>query len=49
MGKMTSYDTDDIIRGKISDLTRTAKSAVTIIRFLLKIQKIFILVRIVAV
>ena len=31
---MTSRDTDDVIPGKIEDLTRNAKSGVNIIRFL---------------
>ena len=35
--KMTSRDTDDVIPGKVSDLTRTAKSDVNIIGFLSKL------------
>ena len=31
---MTSRDTDDVIPGKISDLTHTARSGVNIIGFL---------------
>ena len=46
---MTSRDTDDVILGKIGDLTRTAKSVVNTIGFLSKFQKISILVRVVAV
>ena len=47
--KMTSYDTDDVIPGKIRYLTRTTKSGVNIIGFLSKFQNIFILVWVVAV
>ena len=43
--KMTSYDTDDVIPGKIRYLTRTTKSGVNIIGFLSKFQNIFILVK----
>ena len=43
---MTSCDTDDVIPGKISDLTRTAKSGVKIIVFLSKAQNMLVLVRI---
>ena len=46
---MTSYATDDIKPGKISDLTRIAKLGVNIIRFLSKFQNIFNFVRVVAV
>ena len=46
---MTSCDTDGVIPGKISDLTRTAKSGVNIIGFLSKFQNILILVPVVAV
>ena len=49
MEKMTSRDTDDVIPGKINDLTRTAKSGVNIIAFLSKFQKVFIFVRVVVV
>ena len=34
--KMMSCDTDDFIPGKMSDITRTAKSGVNIIGFLSK-------------
>ena len=44
--KMTSCDTDDVIPGKINDLTRTAKLVVNIIGFLSKFKKIFSLARI---
>ena len=37
---MTSCDTDDVIPGKISDLTRTAKSGVNTIGFLSKFKNI---------
>ena len=43
---MTSCDTDDVIPGKIIDLTRTAKSGVNIIGFLSKVQNILDLVRV---
>ena len=46
---MTSCDTDDVITGKISDLTRTAKSVLNNIGFLSKLQKILISVRVVAI
>ena len=39
---MTSFDTDDVIPGKIDDFTRTAKSGVNIIWFLSTFQNIFI-------
>ena len=44
---MTSCDTDDVILGKITDLTRTAKSGVNINEFLSKFQNVFSLVRLV--
>ena len=47
--KLTSCDTDDVLPGKIIDLTRTAKSSVNILAFLSKFQNIFILVSVVAV
>ena len=43
---MTSCDTDDVILGKIIDLTRTAKSCVNIIGFLSKVQNILDFVRV---
>ena len=43
---MTSCDTDDIIPGKNSYITRTAKSGVNTNGFLSKFQNIFILVRV---
>ena len=46
---MTSYATDDVMQGKIYDLTRTAKSYVNIIGFLSIFLKILYLVRVVAV
>ena len=46
---MTSCNTDDLIPGKHSNLTRTAKSGVNIIRFLSKFQNIIILGQVVAV
>ena len=46
---MTSRDTDDVIPGKINDLTRNAKSGVYVNQFLSKFQIILILVRVVAV
>ena len=49
MEKMTSYDTDDVIPGKIGYLTRTAKSVVNINGFSSKFQKVFILVQVAAV
>ena len=47
--KITSCDTDDVIPGKFGYLTRTAKSGVNIIGFLLKFQNILFLVWVVAV
>ena len=49
MENMTSCDTVDIIQGKTSDLTRTAKSGVNTIGFLSKFQNILVLVRVFAV
>ena len=46
---MTSCDTDDVIPGKYTYLTRTKKQGVNIIGFLSTFQNIFILVRVVAV
>ena len=46
---MTSCDTDDIIPGKIRDLTRTVKSSVHYIGFLSNFQKNLIVIRVVAV
>ena len=46
---MTLRDTDDVILGKISNLTRTAQSGVNLNGFLSKLQSIFILVLVVAV
>ena len=47
---MTSFGVDDVIRGKVCDLTRNAKSSgVNINRSLSKLQNILILVRVVAV
>ena len=39
---MTSYDTDDVIPGKIINPTRTVKSGVSIIGLLSKFPNIFI-------
>ena len=47
---MTSYDTNEVITGKIDYLIRTAKSNVNVIGFLIKFQNIFfILMRVVRV
>ena len=41
---MTSNDTDDVIGGKVPDITLNAKTSVNIYRFLHEIPKTFILV-----
>ena len=46
---MMSFDIDDVLRGKISDLTRNTKSGVNNNRFLSTFQNILILVRVAAV
>ena len=46
---MTSKDTDDVIGGKVDDLTRDTKTGVNINRFLSNFYNILVLVQVVAV